>query len=160
MTEKIFLNSDQTATFVCPKCQKTRLVDVSQYIAQKKMLRLKAKCTCGHTYKVFIDKRQKFRKETRLNGTYKYGPGDSISKEYTGEITVVNISLSGLQIKLQSMPRFTVDDILFVEFLLDDQKKSRIQEKVVVKNIKGLYAGLEYVLHKSLNKELGFYLFQ
>ena len=160
MTEKVFLNSDQTATFVCPECQKTRLVDVSAYIALKNMLRLRAKCPCGHTYKVFIDKRKKFRKQTRLSGTYKYGSNDSLSKEYTGEITVKNLSLSGLRIKLQTMPRFKVDDILLVDFHLDDQKRSQIQTKVIVRNIKGLYAGLEYISQQSFNKELGFYLFQ
>jgi PilZ domain-containing protein len=160
MTEKIFLNSDQTATFVCPKCRKTRLVDVSPYLAHKNIIRLRAKCACGHIYKVFIDKRKKFRKQTRLAGTYKYGPNDSLSKKYTGEITIENLSYSGLRIKLQAMPRFKVNDILLVDFLLDDKKKSRIQTKVVVRNIKGFYAGLEYVSQHSLNKELGFYLFQ
>lgn len=160
MTEKVFLNSDQTVTFVCPKCQKTRLVDVSPYLAHKNMIRLRAKCSCGLTYKVFIDKRKNFRKETHLAGTYKYGPNDSLSKEYTGEITVENLSHSGLRIKLQAMPRFTVDDILLIDFHLDDRNRSQIQAKVIVKNIKGLYAGLEYVSQQSLNKELGFYLFQ
>ena len=160
MPEKIFLNSDQTATFVCPKCQKTRLVDVSPYLAHKNMIRLRAKCPCGHTYKVLIDKRKKFRKQTHLAGTYKSGPNDSLSKEYTGEITVENLSYSGLRIKLQTMPRFKIDDILLVDFYLDDQNRSRIQTKTIVRNIKGLHAGLEYVSQQSLNKELGFYLFQ
>ena len=160
MTEKIFLNSDQTATFVCPKCRKTRLVDVSPYLAHKNMIRLKAKCPCGHIYKVFIDIRKKFRKLTRLLGTYKCGPNESLSKEYTGELTVENLSYSGLRIKLQTMPRFKVDDILLVDFHLDDKNRSRIQTKTIVRNIKGLHAGLEYVSQQSLNKELGFYLFQ
>jgi len=160
MTEKIFLNSDQTATFVCPECKKTRIVDVSPYLAHKNQVRLRAKCSCGHTYKVFIDKRKKFRKQTRLFGTYKYSLNNSLSKEYTGEITVKNLSLSGLRIKLQTMPRFKVDDILLVDFLLDDQKRSQIQTKAIVRNIKGFHAGLEYVSHNPFNKELGFYLFQ
>ena len=160
MTIKIFLNSDQTATFVCPECEKTRLADVSQYIATKNIIRLKAKCACGHVYKVFIDKRKKFRKQTRLNGIYKYVPNESQSKEYTGDITVENLSLSGLRIKLQTMPRFKVDDILLIDFYLDDTNRSQIREKVIVRNIKGLNAGLEYVVQQSLNKDLGFYLFQ
>jgi len=160
MTEKIFLNSDQTATFVCPKCRKTRIVDVSSYLTHKNIIRLRAKCPCGHVYKVFIDIRKKFRKETHLSGTYKYGPNDSISKEYTGEITIENLSYSGLRIKLQAMPRFKVDDILLVDFLLDDQNRSRIQTKVIVRNLKGFHAGLEYVSQPSINRKLGFYLFQ
>lgn len=160
MTIKVFLNSDQTATFVCPECQGTRIVDVSQFIAGKNMIRLKAKCACGHAYKVFIDKRKKFRKQAQLTGTYKYAPNESLSKEYTGDITVKNLSLSGLRVKLQAMPRFKVDDILLIDFHLDDSNRSKICEKVIVRNIKGLYAGLEYTSQKSLNKDLGFYLFQ
>lgn len=160
MTIKVFLNSDHTATFVCPDCQKTRLADVSQFIATKSVVRLKAKCACGHAYKVFIDKRKKFRKQTRLTGTYKYASQESLSKEYTGDITVENLSHSGIRVKLHTMPRFKVDDILLIDFHLDDSNRSKICEKVIVRNIKGLYAGLEYVALKSLNKDLGFYLFQ
>ena len=159
-SEKVFLNSDQTATFVCPECQKTRIVDVSQYISMKNIVKLRAKCACGHVYKVFIDKRKKFRKPTCLAGTYKHLSDDSLSREYAGKITVKNLSLSGLRIKLQTMPRFKIDDILFIEFNLDNQNRSRISTKAIVRNIKGLDAGLEYVTQQPLNKELGFYLFR
>ncbi|MDO9263078.1 MAG: PilZ domain-containing protein [Desulfosalsimonadaceae bacterium] len=159
MTVKIYIHEDNTAVFVCPECQKTSIKDVSKYASQNKIPRLKAKCTCGHSYEVFLEKRKKFRKPADLPGTYKYAPENMSVPEHTGAITVKDLSYTGLRIKLQLMPRFKVGDMLWVEFRLDDANRSLIKKKVIVKNMKGLSAGLEYASPQSHDSVLGFYLF-
>jgi len=156
---KIYINEDNTAVFICPECQKTSVKDVTKYAALNIIPRLKAKCTCGHSYEVFLEKRKKFRKLTDLPGTYKYIPEDSSTQEYTGTMFVKDMSYTGLRIKLQLMPRFKVGDTLWIEFRLDDANRSQVKKKVVVKNMKGLTAGLEYTSPQNHDSVLGFYLF-
>lgn len=159
MTVKIYINEDNTAVFICPECQKTCIKDVSKYASQNTIPRLKAKCTCGHSYEVFLEKRKKFRKAADLPGTYKCVPEDTSTQEHTGTMSVKDISYTGLRIKLQLMPRFKVGDSLWVEFRLDDANQSHIKKKVIVKNMKGLSAGLEYASPQNHDSVLGFYLF-
>ncbi|RJP93656.1 MAG: PilZ domain-containing protein [Desulfobacteraceae bacterium] len=156
---KIYINEDNTAVFICPECQKTSVKDVTKYAALNIIPRLKAKCTCGHSYEVFLEKRKKFRKTTDLPGTYKYIPEDTSTQEYTGTMFVKDMSYTGLRIKLQLMPRFKVGDTLWIEFRLDDANRSQVKKKVVVKNMKGLTAGLEYTSPQNHDSVLGFYLF-
>ncbi|MBC2715340.1 MAG: PilZ domain-containing protein [Desulfobacteraceae bacterium] len=159
MTVKIYVNDDNTATFECPKCHKTGIKDLTKYFQQKKTTRLKAKCACGYSYGVFLEKRKKFRKQANLPGTYKFSANNSDTQEYIGSMTVKDISYTGLRIKIQMMPRFKVGDTLYVEFRLDDTNRSQIKKKVLVKNMKGLSAGLAYTSPQNHDSVLGFYLF-
>jgi len=159
MAVKIYVNDDNMATFVCPKCQKTVIKDLTKYIQRKSTPRVKARCGCGHSYEVFLEKRKKFRKHTDLLGSYKRTPDNSTPQGHTGSMAVRDISFSGIRIKLQMMPRFKVGDTLYVEFRLDDAKRSVIKKKVIVKNLKGLSAGLAYASPQNHDSVLGFYLF-
>jgi len=159
MTEKIYVNDDNKATFVCPKCKNTSVKDLTRYLRQKKPARLKARCGCGHSYEVFLEKRKKFRKQADLQGSYKFSAINSDTQKHIGSMTVKDISYSGLRIKLQVMPRFKVGDTLIVEFRLDDANRSQIKKKVVVKNMKGLSAGLAFSSPQNHDSVLGFYLF-
>lgn len=159
MTVKIYITEDNTAVFICPKCQKTKVKNVAKYAAMEKIPKLKAKCSCGHVYEVFLEKRKKFRKAVDLAGSYKYIPENVADMEHIGAMTVKDLSYTGLRIKVQLMPRFRVGDTLWVEFHLDDAKRSLIRKKVIVKNMKGLSAGLEYADTQAHDSVLGFYLF-
>ena len=159
---KVFVNSDNTATLVCPNCEKTRLVDVSKYIQRDGHAKLKAKCGCGHNYLVALEKRKYFRKETDLEGTYRYAVSDAANgtSQGQGKLKVVNLSKTGMRLKLESIPRFELGDRITVEFRLDDNNKSLIHRDVYVRNIKDKFIGVEYVSQFSLDSTLGFYLFK
>lgn len=160
MTTKVYVNDDQTATFVCPECQKPTVKNVSKYMARNELVNLKVTCSCGHTYSAFLEKRKKFRKQTNLSGIYKY-PGTNADKqltETTGKLTVTDISFTGLRVRLPLPPRFAVGDKIHVEFTLNDQNQSLIRKEVLVRNTSGLYAGLEYAFNQSYDSALGFYL--
>ncbi|MDA3896288.1 MAG: PilZ domain-containing protein [Desulfobacteraceae bacterium] len=159
MAVTIYINDDNTATFACPKCQRIGVKDLTEYLQRKKSNRLKARCSCGYSYEVFLEKRKKFRKQINLLGSYKYIPENSNTPDHTGSMSVKDISFSGIRIKLKMMPRFKIGDTLFVEFRLDDANRSQIKKKVVVKNMKGLSAGLEFSSPQNHDSVLGFYLF-
>jgi hypothetical protein len=160
MTVKAYINSDQTATFVCPQCQKPSLKDVSKYIQRNDYTKLKVTCKCGHQYKAQLEKRKKFRKETNLDGIYRYTiktPDNKIS-EGAGKMTVTNLSFTGIRVKVNAPPRFVVGGKLTVEFKLNDVNQSLIRKEVIVQNINGLTAGLEFIFNQSFDTSLGFYL--
>jgi len=159
MAVKIYVNENNSATFICPKCQKTAVKDLTRYIERKKAFRLKARCNCGHSYEVFLEKRKKFRKPADLPGSYKFTAVAAASEEQQGSMTVKDLSYSGLRIKLSVPPRFKVGDTIFVEFRLDDANRSRIRKKVIVKNIEELSVGLAYADPQNHDSVLGFYLF-
>ena len=160
MVVKAYINNDQTATFVCPQCQKPLIKNVSKYVALDEQVRLKVKCSCGHQFKAVLEKRKKFRKSTTLDGRYKYSvkTPDNRSTEVTGRMTVTDLSFTGLRVKLPIAPRFAVGDKLTVEFKLDDQNQTLVSKEVIVQNITGLYAGFEFIFNQSYDPSLGFYL--
>ncbi|MFO7840166.1 MAG: PilZ domain-containing protein [Desulfosalsimonadaceae bacterium] len=158
MAEKVFVNSDNTATLQCPKCRKTRMVDVSRYIRTDTSNRLKVRCPCKYQFVVSLEKRKNFRKETCLDGIYRIpesGPGES---ETQGRIQVLDISKTGLRLKLFSRPRFQPGDLITVEFRLDDGKNTLIERDVYVRNIKKDEIGVEFASIPSLDSALGFYM--
>lgn len=159
MTIKIYVNEDNTGTFVCPKCQKTKVKDLSRYMQNKTAVRLKARCSCGHSYGVFLEKRKKFRKPANLPGNYRSCAIDADPQDTAGTLTVKDLSYSGLRIQLEVPPRFGVGDSLYVEFRLDDTHRSRVRKKVIVKNIEGLSVGLSFASLQNHDSALGFYLF-
>lgn len=159
MTVKIYVNENNRATFVCPKCQNTAVKDLTRYIERKKAPRLKAKCGCGHTYEVFLEKRKKFRKPVELAGSYTFTDVTIAPEAQMGSMTVTDLSYSGLRIKLQVPPLFNVGDMIVVEFRLNDANRSHIRKKVIVKNIKELSVGLAYADPQNHDSVLGFYLF-
>jgi len=162
MAIKIFTNTDNTATFKCPKCETAKIVDVTKYINSPKKTKLKAKCGCGHSYEVFLDKRKNFRKETNLPGVYKYsvnGQAPNQGPEHAGTMTVLDISTTGLRLKVNAMPRFKVGDMLNLEFTLDDKNRSEIRKRVIVRNLRGFTIGVELDTAQAKSEPLAFYLF-
>ncbi len=43
MTEKLFICKDNKGTIICPKCEKSKTIDVSEELGSKYLVRLKHK---------------------------------------------------------------------------------------------------------------------
>lgn len=139
MAEKIFIGNSTTATFVCPECERSRTSDVSKLLTAKAQLKIKCTCKCGHVFSVVIERRKYYRKTLDLSGV-------AFSSE-TGRkfiMMVKDISRSGCRININSSFPFTVDDIIQVEFNLDDKDRAFISKKALIKSINGPSLGLEF----------------
>ncbi len=152
MPVKIYISNDNMATFTCPECSKSRTVDVSKYKHAETAIKVKCKCKCGCSYTAVLERRQYFRKETNFPGRYVTVRGEK------GLMTVVDISRSGLGIKLSSKPNFKIGDKLTVEFNLDDQPRSLINREVIIMSIRDLNVGTEFSSMDHYDR-LGPYLF-
>ena len=157
MTEKVYVTSNQIATFVCPKCQKSKTVDVSRYASLDKIVRVKVKCPCGHAYPPMLEKRKTYRKTTNLPGLFvRIVEGKKLEQ---GLMTVRDLSTIGMKIHVNSEYPCAVGDILEVEFHLDDAQRTLIRKKVIIRNIIGQDIGTELAPTEAVDKALGFYLF-
>ncbi len=152
--EKVHISNNYTATFVCPNCENTSTVDVSKYSKVEKRVTVKVKCRCGHRFTVALEKRKKYRKQTNLPGTYTNLNVDSDK----GVIAVMDISSTGLKLKLNVPRDFKIGDTLRVEFNLDDKRHTHIKKKVIVQNLSDNYVGVSFAPDEPDDPALGFYL--
>ena len=157
MTEKVYITGNQMATFSCPKCQKSKTVNVSKYASLDKIIKVKVTCPCGYGYTSILEKRKKYRKETNLPGSFVL-LADGKQAE-GGLIAVKDLSTSGLKLQINSQHNCTVGDVIIVEFRLDDAQRTLIKKKAIVRNIVGQNFGTEFAPTEALDKALGFYLF-
>ena len=156
MLQKVFITSSNTATFVCPQCGNVTTTDVSKYAFGKQKVTVKCRCNCGHQFDVSLEKRRQYRKSTDLPGTYFYrDPNGELDK---GGMRVVDVSSTGLKLKLNVARNFTVGELMRVEFYLDDNRKTFMNKKVIVRNVQKDLVGTSFAPMEGDDPNLGFYL--
>ncbi|MFO7753546.1 MAG: PilZ domain-containing protein [Desulfobacteraceae bacterium] len=152
MAEKVFVNGNNVATFVCPKCGKARRKEVSRFAGLDGEVKLKARCGCGHAYPAVLERRKQARKEVNLRGAV-YDQGKRVP------VKVENLSRKGLKLKLINRTEFKVGERVRVEFTLDDASASKvIRDAVVRKKCPGT-AGVEFVNSEHYDKFGAYLLF-
>ncbi len=157
MTEKVYIASTKMATFVCPKCQKSKTVNVSKYADLDKNVKVNVRCPCGYAYVSILEKRKRYRKETNLPGSYtRYVDGKQIAG---GLMIVKDLSTFGMKLQIDTANDCEVGDLIQVEFHTDDAQRASIKKKVIIRNINGTIIGTEFAPTEGVDKALGFYLF-
>ncbi len=163
--EKIFVDKHGSAVFRCPHCGFTRQFNASSY--RDKDSRIKIKCQCGEVVPVLIEFREFFRKQVEL-----FGHGVVLST-LTGRsmlhrtrekfpLKIEDLSMNGLRFCLvpdlgKEPDALEVDDVLSVQFRLDNRSRDLIERKVVIRNVYGSSYGVSFI-RSEYDKELGFYL--
>ena len=160
MEQRVFVGENNTATFVCPKCNATKTADVSQFTSLARRVTLKVNCSCKNAYSVFLERRYSYRKETQLSGNFSFKPSGGRLQQ--GKVSVMNISQGGLQLEFNVMPKIKVGAIFEVEFTLDDKQQTLIKKEVAVKRVVDKIAGVKFCSidpSDPSDKAIGFYLF-
>lgn len=139
MAKNLFVNSDNIATFECPKCKKSWKKDLSQQIDRFINKRIKCTCPCGFSFPVTLDKRRHLRKITDLTGAFVHE-----GSKRRGIIHVKNISKSGVGFELSSEQFMHVGDRLGLKFNLDDPERSFLYKEVIVKKVEGKYVRVAF----------------
>lgn len=157
--QRVFIASDNTATFVCPRCKKMRTVNIADHAGLDKAVKINVRCACGHQYPVMIERRRQFRREVAFPGTYtRLVNGRPMG---SGSMVVKDVSRTGLKIRIPDVQHLNAGDTLEVRFHLDDPKKSPIQKQVVIRKIEGVDLGVQFLAPEAGNpsdKAIGFYL--
>ena len=144
--EMVYVDKRGIANVVCPVCEKSEHVDVSE-ISSSYVPR-EATCACGTTFVVLFEKRRHHRKEVNLPGVY----WDKSDRNESGYMIVKNLSRSGIGFQVLSKDFKEMDGIdwikpgviLHVEFRMKDKGRSVVHGDVVVRNTNRAYVGAEF----------------
>ena len=156
MEQTVFISSNNTATFRCPQCGKAKITDVSQYADTDQKITVNCTCSCGHRFRCRLEKRRQYRKGADMPGRFKLLEGNA--SEDTGLVKVVDISATGLKLKMAVARTFPIGANLLVEFHLADRKRKQIKKRVIVRNVSGPYVGASFHPSEPDDPALGFYL--
>ncbi|MDM8522554.1 PilZ domain-containing protein [Desulfococcaceae bacterium HSG8] len=159
MTEKkLFINNDNMAVCVCPKCKETKGFNVFGYESVNEPVRITHLCGCGHSQTLLLERRKFHRKKAELPGLCTF------TKEKTKRtMTVKDLSRGGLKLELNEKTDVKIGNKIFVEFCLDDEDFTLIRKKGIIKNISKNYIGIEFYPGKPGNlydKAIGVYTFE
>lgn len=100
-----------------------------------------------------MERRQFYRKSVQLAGSF--GP---LEGGPSGDMLVDNISLNGIGFTALLTPPVAKNDLIRVNFQLDDSRSTEINRVVRVRYIKDRYVGCTFADQKSYDGDLGFYL--
>jgi hypothetical protein len=156
MIERVYPTDSNKATFICPKCKKTKTADVSKYVKMSTTVRVNSTCSCGHKWTSILEKRKQYRKSVNLPGTYELiKDGESQDR---GGMKILDLSGGGVKMKLNVERNLEVGDHLDIEFHLDDTKRTLIKKGVTIRNRDGVYVGASFRYADAYDPVLGFYL--
>lgn len=166
ITQKKFVGKDAAVKLSCPECHGIKTVPVA---ALKNKFDFKAKCPCGTIFRVQLEFRKRFRKQTEFEGYYeKVTPAtqwgntcwETISHDAANiNCRVGNLSSHGLGLIVADPSHPIVkDDILKVLFILDNSAQTVIEKKAEVRSVTGAYIGCEFTDDEKDDTKIGFYL--
>lgn len=153
MTEKkIYVTQENKAYAVCPECGQIQIIDATAQQIDRAM-KYEIRCLCGVEYVVFVERRKYYRKKTDLAGVCV-----SYDQETISEINVENLSRTGVGFTINPRISVSLGDILKIRFVLRGQRRTIIDEDVVVKRIKNNYIGACFRRFRDSYPELAYYL--
>ena len=150
--EKVFVNGEGQATIACSRCNTPKIFTVLHLLNRPHYL--KVKCHCGNSFMVKLDFRQAYRKATNLSGEFTMLP-PSLER---GPCVVLDLSLTGLRVLTVANHRLKIGQRGYVEFDLDNKKRTRIRKSIIIRKIEGKEYGCQFTEGEAFEKELGFYM--
>ena len=133
MYKKVFVSKSNKATFVCPKCNKSKTVDVSKYKHVQKRIKVKSRCICGYSWASLLDKRKFYRLETDIPCAC--SKSGIISSFKNISMKIVDLSPGGLKLESDNKEKDRAHANFFktpfnVSFHLGENKEDHIKKTV------------------------------
>jgi hypothetical protein len=94
-----------------------------------------------------------YRKQTQLTGRY-----IKLTSQFSGQITIVNLSFTGMRFVTTTPPPLQIGDLLELHFRLNDPQQSLLCKRAEVKHVHGTTVGVAFCHLKVYEKAMGFYL--
>ena len=149
---RVLISPDNEGEIICPVCNKARTVNVSSHRIPQKPI--KVRCACSATFNILLEYRKYHRKKVKFQGKLM----DVVSHAVLHEITVMSLSVTEIGFEIHVPYNFRINDRFTVEFTLDDDLDSVVQEDIVVRRITGNSIGAEFSDQDKYNFELDFYI--
>jgi hypothetical protein len=150
---KVHIRENNTATFICPSCGAVKHFEAGRFRHQRHSFSVR--CRCQQVFSVQLDFRRYYRKQTNLNGTYEILSEGGVGG---GIIHISNVSRGGIGFTVSGLHRIEKDQLIQVEFQLNDKKKTVLKKQAVVKSVHQNSIGCQFKCNADLDKALGFFL--
>ena len=150
--KKLFVSPENKVQIVCPNCDFSNNLSVLKFRNRKHLLKIK--CKCGHFFKVQLEFRKYFRKETDLYGICELdGAGPD-----GWNVSINNVSLGGACLEFQGTHHFKVGEEGILRFFLDDQNQTFLNRPIVIRSVGRDQITCQFFGENEFQKDLGFYL--
>jgi hypothetical protein len=150
---KIHVRDNNTATLMCPSCGAVKHIAAEKFRHGRHTFNVR--CRCQLVFSVLLDFRSHYRKPTSLPGTYEIISEGGVGG---GIIHINNISRGGIGFTVSGLHRIEKDQVLHVEFQLNDKKKTALKKQVVVKSVLQNAIGCQFKETTVMERALGFFL--
>ena len=151
MLQKVYVNAENTATITCSECKKSRILNVEMYLQVRRPV--KVKCGCGHHFPIQLEGRKYYRKEADLTGTYTH-----LDTSKARRMIVETVSFSGVGFRTLAPHVIQEDDVLRVDFRLDNATRTHINKWVIVRWVQNQQVGSEFHDVQPYDKDMAIYL--
>lgn len=138
---------------ICHYCGKINRIDRTKIGVDRP---IEIECSCQKNFYIQLEQREYYRKHVRLSSTF-----EKIFPENTerGRIIIEDISYTGIGCRTVAQHNLKINDIVQLDFVLDDVHNSKIIENGIVKDIRDRYLGIAFQeLSQHNRKIIGFYL--
>jgi hypothetical protein len=175
--KKLYLEDNNVVTVSCPQCKKTREIDATPFLKKEGLVKLTFRfkcnfCDCGHkecseckegecsngnTNIFSLERRKFYRKKVNLSGSIIGENGKRFS------IRVLDLSRTGLKMKVLTPNTFHEDQNVQLEFFLDDARETHILKQIVIRKTDNKVVDGEFLAtdrYDHNDKVIGFYLMQ
>jgi hypothetical protein len=154
MEQKVRIDNLDTARLVCPECNQSKTLQLSEYNLTKRHTRVKYKCSCGNTYMAILENNSDPRQDTMLAGTFISAEGIQCS----GKMIITKLNSKGVTLKTNMDQTLLPGINLVLEFVLDDGKQSIVKKQAQILARNGRYLTAEFTEQEHYDN-LGPYLF-
>jgi len=150
---KVHVRENNTATLMCPACGAVKHIAVDDF--RHGQHTISVRCRCQHVFTVLLDFRRHYRKQTSLPGIYEIISQGGIGG---GIIHINNISRGGVGFTVSGLHRIEKGQELYIEFQLNDKKKTTLKKRVLVKSVLQNTIGCQFKDTVEMDRALGFFL--
>jgi hypothetical protein len=150
---KIYYGKKGECSVICHQCGKVSKVDTND-VQPNQVVEIN--CSCQNSFQVQLEKREYYRKDVKLTGTFeRILPEDTIK----GKLIIEDLSYTGIGCRSVTKHYLEINDVVSLDFALDDVHNSQITENGIVRTVRDRYLGIEFQELSQHNRKLiGFYL--
>ncbi|SCY40747.1 PilZ domain-containing protein [Desulfoluna spongiiphila] len=152
MLDTILVKEDLQAFITCPSCHRVKEQDVSTFMGVECHVKIRCRCSCGHSFHVQLERRQFLRKDVSLPVVCKIE-----ERGYRLSGTVTDLSQSGLRVRLVTSVPLEVGMRVDLSFHLDDRDHSLVEKFGTIRSISDLEVGMAFDSTQHYGK-LGLYI--
>ncbi len=150
----VHVDGDNFGIISCPYCGAKKRVSAGKFKGQQH--KLTVRCKCHNCFDVQLNFRRYYRKNVVLPGKVMISSSNMSDWK---EMTVYDLSRSGLRFKILEHAVINKGDALRVRFSFKTKKSVLFDKEVTVTFVDGDFLGCEFTDLDLEEKELGFFLF-